>query len=113
MNKCVFFLVRAKDVNVGRLLNLKVLPDNLDNDVEIILTRTQSKKKRKHPELNEQYRYISSETSFDMSGMRKTKMFELYSRNIISYDDIIANNVSLSYRNELQVSGVDILDKTQ
>lgn len=65
MEKGIFFLVRAKDINAARLLNLKVLPEHIDNNVEIILTRTQSIKKRKHPELNEQYRYICSETSFD------------------------------------------------
>jgi len=65
IEKGIFFIARAKDINTKRLLNLKVLPDHLDTDVEIILTRTQSKKKRKHPELNEQYRYISSEVSFD------------------------------------------------
>jgi len=59
------FLVRAKDINVKRLLNLESLPNTLDTRVDIICTRTQSKKKWKHPALAAKYRYISSEISFD------------------------------------------------
>jgi len=66
--KSVLFLVRAKDVNVRRLLNLEALPDRLDNDVEIILSRSQSAKKRKRPDLAEQYRYISPNVAFDYIG---------------------------------------------
>lgn len=65
MEKCVLFLVRAKDINVKRLLNLETLPEHLDADANIIMTRSQSRKKRKHPELSEQYRYISREVTFD------------------------------------------------
>jgi hypothetical protein len=59
------FLVRAKDINVRRLLNLETLPDFIDTSVEIILTRTNSKKKRKYPEMAEQYRYIGADVDFD------------------------------------------------
>ena len=61
----LYFLVRAKDINARRLLNLDSLPDHIDTGVEIILTRTQSKKKRKCPDLAGQYRYISQEVTFD------------------------------------------------
>ena len=61
----LFFLVRAKDVNARRLLNLETLPDNLDAGAEIILTRTQSKRKREHPELAERYRHVSKDVAFD------------------------------------------------
>lgn len=61
----IFFLVRAKDINVKRLLNIKMLPDYLDTDVDVILTRSKSKKKMMHPELFEQYRYICSGVPFD------------------------------------------------
>ena len=61
----LLFLVRAKDINVKRLLNLDSLPNQLDTYADIILTRSQSQKKRKRPDLAEQYRYISSEVSFD------------------------------------------------
>jgi hypothetical protein len=61
----VFFLVRAKDINVKRLMDMDTLPNRSDTDVGVILTRTQSKKNRQHPELDKQYRYISAEVSFD------------------------------------------------
>jgi hypothetical protein len=54
IEKNLFFLVRAKDVNTRRLLGLVALPDSIDAGTEIILTRTQSKKDRKHPHLTEQ-----------------------------------------------------------
>ena len=44
------FLIRAKDLNVQRFLGVETLPDKLDTTIELILTRTQSKKKHKHPE---------------------------------------------------------------
>ena len=46
----VDFLIRAKDLNVQRFLGVETLPDKLDTTIELILTRTQSKKKHKHPE---------------------------------------------------------------
>jgi len=63
--KDLLFLVRSKDINVRRLLKLDTLPGSIDTWVDIILSRTQSKKKRKHPDLAEQYRYISAEVAFD------------------------------------------------
>jgi hypothetical protein len=63
--KGVLFIVRAKDINTRRLLNLVTLPDRIDTGVDIILSRSQSVKKRKSPELAGQYRYISSEVTFD------------------------------------------------
>ena len=54
----VDFLIRAKDLNVQRFLGVETLPDNLDTTVELILTRTQSKKKHKHSEKASQYRFI-------------------------------------------------------
>jgi hypothetical protein len=63
--KGVFFLVRAKDVNTKRLLGLQALPEHIDENVDILLTRTQSKKKRKRPELDSQYRYVCKKISFD------------------------------------------------
>ncbi len=59
------FIIRAKDLNVQRLLSLESLPDSLDTTVELYLTRTQSKKKRKHPERASQYRYICKNIAFD------------------------------------------------
>lgn len=53
------FIIRAKDVNMQRLLG-RDLPNEECFDIQInrILTRSQSKKKRLHPELEDQYRYI-------------------------------------------------------
>jgi len=62
-NTC--FLVRAKDINTKRMLGVHELPDELDTTVELILMRTQSKKKRTRPDLDEHYRYISSDVAFD------------------------------------------------
>jgi len=61
----ISFLVRAKDVNIKRLLGLDELPDFIDTTVDVFLTRTNSKKKRSRPELSDRYRYISSEVAFD------------------------------------------------
>lgn len=70
------FVIRAKDINVKRMLRLDALPDSLDTTVEIFLSRTQSKKKYLHPELAGQYRYIDKNTAFDyISGeQREYKM---------------------------------------
>ena len=65
LEKGVFFLVRTKDLNIKRLLKLDKLPDRIDSRVDIILSRTQSKKKIKHPDLYDKYRYICSDVRFD------------------------------------------------
>lgn len=61
-----YFLIRAKDVNVQRLLG-KNLPDTDCFDIQLnrILTRSNSKRKRLHPELEDQYRFICKEVTFD------------------------------------------------
>lgn len=61
----VDFLIHAKDLNVQRFLGVETLPDKLDTTVELILTRTQSKKKHKHSEKASQYRFIYKNTTFD------------------------------------------------
>ena len=63
--KGVFFLIRAKDINVRRLLKLESLPDCFDTRVDVILSRTQSIKKWSRPDLADQYRYVSSNIQFD------------------------------------------------
>jgi len=65
MEKGALFLVRAKDINTKRLLNLETLPAQIDAGAEIILTRTSTKRKRKQPCLAERYRYISKDVTFD------------------------------------------------
>lgn len=59
------FIVRAKELNVQRLLNQKELPNFLDTFIEVILTKTQAKKNWIYPERAEQYRYICSNVKFD------------------------------------------------
>ena len=61
----IFFLVRAKDINAKRFLALGALPDRLDSRVDIILSRSQSKKHMKRPDLADRYRYVSTDVSFD------------------------------------------------
>jgi hypothetical protein len=65
MENSRFFIVRAKDIIVRRLLMLDTLPEYIDSRADIILTRSQAKKNRSRPDLEEQYRYISSEVAFD------------------------------------------------
>ena len=97
IEKGVFFLVRAKDINVKRLLNLETLPEHFDTNVEIILSRTQAKKKKKHPELSEQYRYISKNVSFDFIEPGSSDEYQLLLRIVRFeiadgiYENIITN----------------------
>ena len=59
------FVIRAKDVNVKRYLKIDSLPDYLDTETNLILTRSNSKKKRLHPEKSEDYRYVCKAVTFD------------------------------------------------
>lgn len=65
IEKGAYFLIRAKEVNMKRLLG-NDLPDSrsFDRTVERILTRTRSKKKHLHPELEDRYRYICKAVPF-------------------------------------------------
>ena len=65
LEKNAFFLIRAKDINVKRFLAIKQLPDSLDTTADLILTRSQAKKKRKQPNLALRYRYIPYNVDFD------------------------------------------------
>ena len=72
-------------------------PDHLDTNVDIILTRTHSKKNRKHPELTEQYRCISSEVTFDYIEHKSTDEYPMHLRIVRFevaegvYENIITN----------------------
>ena len=59
------FMIRAKDLNVQRFLGINSLPAKIDTTVELILTRTQSKKKLKQPQKESSYRYIGKNIAFD------------------------------------------------
>lgn len=93
-----YFLIRAKDVNVHRLLGTD-FPDteNFDIQVNRILTRSNSRKKRLHPELEDQYRFICSSVTFDYLDSNSRKEYSLSLRVLrfkISgdgYENIITN----------------------
>lgn len=99
MENDMYFLVRAKDINVQRLLNREQLndPDVFDVTVNRILTRTQSKKKRAHPENEEQYRYICGNIAFDYIEPGSAKEYPLTLRILRfkvadgTYENIITN----------------------
>lgn len=92
------FLIRAKDVNVQRLLG-KDFPDTESFDIQVnrILTRSNSRKKRLHPELEDQYRFICSSVTFDYLDSDSRKEYSLSLRVLrfkISddgYENIITN----------------------
>lgn len=61
-----YFLMRCTDAKTGRLLGCSVEGmQGLDLHVERILTRSQSKKKRRHPESAERYRCVCSDVPMD------------------------------------------------
>lgn len=62
-----YFMIRGTDIKIQRLLGNEYPMDSECFDVSIqrILTRSQSKKKRLHPELSDQYKYIYSDVDFD------------------------------------------------
>ena len=63
--KNILYMVRAKDLYVKRLLKLGKLTDDIDTSVDIIITRTQSKKRWLHPELEDWYKYVCPSVPFD------------------------------------------------
>lgn len=65
IEKGCFFAIRAKDVNIRRLLATSSLPKQLDRWVDVILTRSNARKKRLHPELESLYHYICKAVPFD------------------------------------------------
>lgn len=93
-----YFLIRAKDINTQRLLG-KDLPgiEEFDITVERILSRSNAKKTRLFPELEEQYRYISTEVTFDYIEHKSGKEYPLTLRVIRLkvaegiYENIITN----------------------
>ena len=89
----VDFLIRAKDLNVQRFLGVETLPDKLDTTVELILTRTQSKKKHKHPEKASQYRFIYKNSGDSPSYVKKA--FELAYGMLKAYN--VQDKVTLFY----------------
>jgi hypothetical protein len=93
-----YFLIRAKDINTQRLFG-KDLPDTEEFDitVERILSRSNAKKTRHFPELEERYRYISTEVTFDYIEHKSGKEYPMTLRVIrikvaeSIYENIITN----------------------
>lgn len=65
LEKGYFFSIRAKDINIMRLLAVDSLPDRMDSWADVILTRSNARKKRLHPELGSLYRFICKAVPFD------------------------------------------------
>ncbi len=63
--KGYFFAIRVKDINVKRLLRADSLPQQMDRWADVILTHSNAKKKRLHPELESLYRCICKAVPFD------------------------------------------------
>lgn len=100
-----FFLIRAKDINMQRILG-NDLPDNpetFDVQVNRILTRTHSKKKRLHPELKDQYHFICSNVVFDYIHPETNPEYSISLRILRfpisenSYENIITNLPASSF----------------
>lgn len=93
----VYFLARAKDVNVEHMIGkkLKELPDEFDITVHRILTRTNSPRKWKKPENREQYR-ICKKNNFDFVNESNSE-YEMDLRVVrfkiseTSYENIVTN----------------------
>lgn len=69
-----FFVIRCTDVKTEKILGFSL--DGvmtLDYSVQRILSRSQSKKKRLHPELAEQYRHVCSEVPMDYLTEKQTE----------------------------------------
>lgn len=73
MEKGFYFAIRAKDINTKRLLGAASLADAIDQWADIILTRSNSKKKRLHPELASIYRCICKAVPFDFLTETRTE----------------------------------------
>ena len=65
LEKGFCFAIRAKDINIRRLLAVPALPDRIDQWADVILTRSNARGKRAHPELGPMYRYICKAVPFD------------------------------------------------
>ena len=93
----ISFMIRAKDINTRRMLDMKTLPDRIDSTAEIILTRSNAKKKWKRPDLAGRYRYICPDVSFDYLGAQSDAEYPLSLRIVRfevapgSYENIFTN----------------------
>lgn len=69
-----FFLIRCTDAKTEKILGLPLEGvKELDYHVERILSRSRSKKKRLHPELAEQYRFVCQDVPMDYLTQDQTE----------------------------------------
>lgn len=92
------FMVRAADIKMQRLLGIDLPVQNcFDVQINRILTRSNSKKKRLHPELADQYKFICPNVAFDYIDPEKQTEYPISLRvfrfkiSEDGYEDIITN----------------------
>lgn len=91
-----YFLIRAKDVYVSRLIGEDVLSKELDISLQRILCRTQSRKKWLHPESAELYKFVCANIDFDYIS-EESPEYPIHLRVVRfkvsedSYENIITN----------------------
>lgn len=94
-----YFMIRATDIKTQRLLaqDLPKGQDSFDVQVHRILTRTNSKKKRLHPELSDQYKLVYKNVAFDYIDAEKQTEYPITLRVLRfqisdnAYENIITN----------------------
>lgn len=94
-----YFLIRTTDIKTQRLLGTDFPKDQDCFDLQInrILTRTNSKKKRLHPELSDQYKFICQNVAFDYIDQDNQTEYPIALRVLRfpisedSYENIITN----------------------
>lgn len=94
-----YFMIRATDIKMQRLLGIDLPAGQSSFDIQVrrMLTRSNSKKKRIHPELADQYKFICREVAFDYIDPEKQPEYPIDLRVLrfkISedgYENIITN----------------------
>lgn len=94
-----YFMIRATDIKMQRLLGIDLPAGQSSFDIQVrrMLTRSNSKKKRLHPELADQYKFICREVAFDYIDPEKQPEYPINLRVLrfkISedgYENIITN----------------------
>jgi hypothetical protein len=98
IEKGMFFIIRAKDLNTRRMLDVAQLPPRMDDYADLILTRTSIKSKRKqNPELTTRYRYICPDVGFDFIELKSADEYPISLRLVRFevtdgiYENIVTN----------------------
>lgn len=94
-----YFMIRATDIKMQRLLGIDLPAGQSSFDIQVrrMLTRSNSKKKRLHPELADQYKFICREVAFDYIDPEKQPEYPIDLRVLrfkiseAGYENIITN----------------------